>query len=136
MIVINFFILRVSRAAIRTLRLAMRLCNKAANRRNCRRRLRVSEGYEKETEILRMRFLKTSGLIALAVISSTAFANGQTFLQDLDPGSLTEGVFGDIVYTQADPFEPPRAAPAPSVQPDRTKGKTMRRHGSAAPASR
>ena len=83
-----------------------------------------------------MRFLKTSGLIALAVISSTAFANGQTFLQDLDPGSLTEGVFGDIVYTQADPFEPPRAATAPSVQPDRTKGKTMRRHGSAAPASR
>jgi hypothetical protein len=83
-----------------------------------------------------MRFLKTTGLVALAVISSTAFANGQTFLQDLDPGSLTEGVFGDIVYTSADPFEPPRAAPAPSVQPDRSKGKATRRHGSAVPASR
>ncbi len=83
-----------------------------------------------------MRFLKTYGLVALAVLSSTAFANGQTFLQDLDPGSLTEGVFGDIVYTQADPFEPPRAAPTPLVQPERSKGKAARRQGSAASVSR
>ncbi len=83
-----------------------------------------------------MRFLKTAGLVALAVVASMTFANGQTFLQDLDPGSLTEGVFGDIVYTAADPFEPAPTRVAPPARSDGAKVKPARRHGGANAASR
>jgi hypothetical protein len=83
-----------------------------------------------------MRFLKTAGLVALAVVTSVTFANGQTFLQDLDPGSLTEGVFGDIVYTSDDPFEPAPTRVAPPAGPEGAKTKSARRRGSANAASR
>lgn len=83
-----------------------------------------------------MRFLKTAGLVALAVVASMTFAHGQTFLQDLDPGSLTEGVFGDIVYTSADPFEPAPTHVAPPARPDGAKARPARRHGSANAVSR
>jgi hypothetical protein len=89
-----------------------------------------------EREISRMRFLKTASLVALAVVASMTFAHGQTFLQDLDPGSLTEGVFGDIVYTSADPFEPAPTHVTPPARPDGGKVKPARRHGSANAVSR
>jgi hypothetical protein len=83
-----------------------------------------------------MRFLKTAGLVALAVIASMPLANGQAFLQDLDPGSLTEGVFGDIVYTSADPFEPAPTRVAPPAGPEGAKTKAVRRRVGAGAASR
>jgi hypothetical protein len=71
------------------------------------------------------RFLPLKILAVATFLVSVSPAGAQTLLQDLDPGSVTEGAFADLFY-YPEPKSENQYAPSNEVQP-RQKSTSVRK---------
>lgn len=68
-------------------------------------------------------------LLALATFLAGVSPSGaQTLLQDLDPGSVTEGAFADLFY-YPEPKTQKQYAPASEVQPKQKSASARKNRG-------
>lgn len=77
-----------------------------------------------------MNRILTLKLLALATfLAVVSPAGAQTLLQDLDPGSVTEGAFADLFY-YPEPKSENQYAPSNALQPKQksTSGRKNRSH--------